>query len=217
MLTRLVVADNHPVIRSGVRTFFKNEHEFEIVGEAVNGEEAVSLCEQLLPDLALLDISMPKMNGIEATRIIKERCPGTKVAVFSSYNNPEYIIHALKSGASAYLLKDEDMDRLPLILKKVLEGESYISPDAEFGVETYRHKMKKEDLVTNLLTSREKEILQCVVEGKTAQEIAHSLKISARTVETHKYNLMKKLNTHDTPSLVRFVLTHPLISGNQSL
>ena len=212
MPLRLIIADNHPIIRSGIRILFQAEKDFEIVGEAVDGEEAIALCEELSPDLVLLDISMPNVNGLEATRVIKEKRPEIKIAVFSSYNNPEYVTHALEAGASAYLLKDEDMDKLPPILKAVAQGDTYVSKETEAGVDAYRQDMQEQKSLSSLLTSREKEILQLIVDGQSTKEVAFDLKISARTAETHKYNIMQKLNTHDIATLVRFAITHQLVT-----
>ncbi|MBF0280045.1 MAG: response regulator transcription factor [SAR324 cluster bacterium] len=213
MSLRLVIADNHPIIRSGIRMLFQAEADFEIVGEATDGKEAIALCEQLLPHLVLLDISMPNLNGIEAARKIKKMMPQIKIAIFSSYNNPEYITHALEAGASAYLLKDEDMDKLAPILKSVADGDTYVSKETEEGVSTYRKNMQEHESIANLLTGREKEILQLIVNGQSTKEIAFDLKISARTAETHKYNIMQKLKTHDIATLVRFAITHQLIKA----
>ncbi|MBF0288843.1 MAG: response regulator transcription factor [SAR324 cluster bacterium] len=212
MSLRLVIADNHPIIRSGIRMLFQQAHGFEIVGEAEDGLDAMQLCEQLSPDLVMLDVSMPKMNGIEAARVIKEKCPDTKIAIFSSYTNPEYITYAFEAGASAYLLKDEDMDKLPPILRAIANGETYVSQEAKDSVTAYQVDMKKQASLESLLTTREKQILQRIVDGKTTKEIAYELDISARTAETHKYNIMQKLNTHDIATLVRFAIAHQLVS-----
>lgn len=213
MTIRIIFADNHPIIRSGIRMIFQNESDFEIVGEAIDGKEALALCEEKVPDLALLDVSMPEMNGIEATIAIKEKFPQIKIAIFSSHNNPAYVTHAMEAGASAYLLKDEDMDKLPPILKSVADGKEYVSSETEEGVDAYRKTTEEQASLSGMLTGREKEILQLIVDGQTTKEVAFELNISARTAETHKYNIMQKLETHDIASLVRFAIKNNLVSG----
>jgi DNA-binding NarL/FixJ family response regulator len=213
----ILIADDHALIRSGITQLLQSFKDLVIVGEAEDGDEAVEMTETLKPDVVMIDITMPRMNGIEATKIIRERFPKTRVLVLTMHESDEYIFHILKSGAGGYMLKNSGKDELAAAVRAVAKGEKVFSPRvSEIMVEGY---LKKADGETRPspktdipLTKREKEILSLVAEGMTNQEIADRLFISPRTVDTHRTNMMQKLDIHDVATLVRYAVEHGLVS-----
>lgn len=207
---RILLADDHSVVRRGFAMILTAQPEMEVVGEARNGREAVERAEKLQPDLVVMDVSMPELNGIEGTRRITELCPRTRILALSMHRDAVYVREILRAGARGYLVKDADDDALLDAVRAVANGEGYLSPAvADAVLDDYRRH------VTNpidLLTSREREVLQLIAEGKTNKEIAGILNLSVYTVEAHRGRIMEKLNLHSTGDLVRFAVRNGLIS-----
>ncbi|MBN1573502.1 MAG: response regulator transcription factor [Deltaproteobacteria bacterium] len=213
--TRIVIAEDHTILREGLKALISSHPEFEIAGEAKDGAEAIRSVNDVRPDLVLMDLSMPKMSGMSAIVEIKKRCPETKILVLTIHNMEEYILEALRAGANGYILKDADHKELFLAIKTVLEGKSFLSPSVSKKViEGYLEGKKsiKTDTSWETLTQREREILKLIAEGYKNKEIANLLFISAKTVEKHRANLMKKLDIHNVQSLTAFAIERGLIS-----
>jgi two-component system, NarL family, response regulator NreC len=218
---RILLADDHPLVRSGLIKLLEPFKEFIIIGEACDGEEAVALTKKLEPEVVVIDLSMPKLSGIEATKIIRKNFPAVKVLVLTMYDNEEYVYQILKSGAGGYLLKSSGRDELAAAIHAVARGDRFFSARvSEIMTEAYLRKSEIRDGISLSsddlpLTKREKEVLQFIAGGFNNSQIAEKLFISARTVETHRTNIMQKLNIHDAANLVRFALskTQKPISG----
>jgi two-component system response regulator NreC len=206
---RILLADDHAVVRKGFRMIVSAESDMEVVGEAANGRQAVEEAARLKPDVAVMDVTMPELNGIEATRRIAEVSPRTRVLALSMHKDAVYVREILRAGARGYLLKDSlDTDLLAAI-RAVARGEGYLSPAVSDAVlNDYRRHVTDP---IDLLTSREREVLQLIAEGKTNKEIAASLRLSVYTVEAHRGRVMEKLNLHSTGELVRFAIRNGLI------
>lgn len=213
---RVVLADDHVLVRAGVRKLLESMPGIEVVGEADDGLAVLALVEQLKPDLALIDIAMPQLNGLEAmVRLLKAR-PETKVLILSMHQNEEYVRQALRGGASGYLLKDAAPTELDLAIDAIRRGETYLSPAVTKGVLTdYVHRLRSDEAQGDRLTPRQREVLQLVARGQSTKEIARSLDLSIKTVETHRSQLMKQLDIHDVTGLVRYALRAGLISSDQ--
>ncbi len=210
---RILLADDHPLVRSGLVKLLEPYKEFVVVGEASDGEEAVAMTTKLEPDVVVIDLSMPKLSGVEATKIIEKNNPSTKVLVLTMHDSEEYVYQILKSGAGGYVLKNSSRDELAAAIRAVAKGEKFFSPRvSEIMVEAYLRKAEKreespledKDLP---LTKREKEILFYIADGLSNTQIAEKLFISPRTVDTHRTNIMQKLDIHDAANLVRFALS----------
>ncbi len=206
---RILLADDHAVVRQGFRMILGAQPDMEIVGEAGNGREAVELAEQLRPDIVVMDVAMPELNGIEATRRLAASAPQTRVVALSMHKDSVYVREILRAGARGYLLKDSGAADLVSAVRAVAAGEGYISPAVSNAVlDDYRRH------VTNpidLLSSREREVLQMLAEGKTNKEIAGVLNLSVYTVDAHRGRIMEKLNVHSINELVRFAVRNGLI------
>jgi two-component system response regulator NreC len=206
---RILLADDHAVVRQGFKMILSAEKDMEIVGEAGNGREAVEQAEQLRPDIVVMDVAMPELNGIEATRRLAASMPHTRVIALSMHKDSVYVREVLRAGARGYLLKDSGAGDLVSAIRAVASGESYLSPAVSNAVlDDYRRH------VTNpidLLTSREREVLQMLAEGKTNKEIAVVLNLSVYTVDAHRGRIMEKLNVHSINELVRFAVRNGLI------
>jgi two-component system response regulator NreC len=207
--TRILLVDDHAVVRQGFKMILDAQSDMEIVGEAANGREAVELAAQLSPDIVVMDVAMPELNGIEATRRVIASDPHIRVIALSMHKDSVYVREILRAGARGYLLKDSGADDLVKAIRAVAGGESYLSPAVSNAVlDDYRKH------VTNpidLLTSREREVLQMLAEGKTNKEIAVVLNLSVYTVDAHRGRIMEKLNLHSINELVRFALRNGLI------
>jgi DNA-binding NarL/FixJ family response regulator len=207
--TRILLVDDHAVVRQGFKMILDAQSDMEIVGEAANGREAVELAAQLNPDIVVMDVAMPELNGIEATRRVIASDPHVRVIALSMHKDSVYVREILRAGARGYLLKDSGADDLVKAIRAVAGGESYLSPAVSNAVlDDYRKH------VTNpidLLTSREREVLQMLAEGKTNKEIAVVLNLSVYTVDAHRGRIMEKLNLHSINELVRFALRNGLI------
>ncbi|MDJ0828714.1 MAG: response regulator transcription factor [Desulfobacterales bacterium] len=211
---RLVIAEDHTILREGLRALLASDSNLQIVGEAEDGREAIQCVEKLLPDLLLIDLSMPKINGIAAIKDVKKRYPQTKIAVLTVHKAEEYILAALQAGAEGYILKDATHDELLIAIRHVLDGQTYLSPGiSKKIIEGYlENKTSAEiDPAWNRLTQREREILKMIAEGYKNKEVAETLCISLKTVEKHRANLMKKLDLHNTAELTVFALEKGLV------
>lgn len=211
---RIVIAEDHTILREGLRALLSSYSDFEIVGEAIDGRDAIQCAEKHMPDLILMDLSMPRMNGMEAIREVKKRCPQTKILALTVHSTEEYILTALRAGADGYVLKDDASAQLVMAIKNTLMGKTYLSPGvSEKVVEGYLEGKKtlKTKTAWDTLTAREREILKLIAEGYKNKEIADLLCISAKTVEKHRSNLMSKLNLHNTSALTAFAMEKGLI------
>ena len=212
--SRIVIAEDHTIIREGLRSLLSSDPDFEIIGEAENGLQAMQYVETLRPDLVLMDISMPQMDGLEAIRRIREHSPDTKILVLTVHKNEEYILATLQAGADGYALKYVSHAELVSAIKTVLRGETYLSPAVSqvvLGGYLAGKKAIKRRSSMDSLTPREKEILQLVADGYKNREIAERLYISVKTAETHRSNLMKKLDLHSAAALTAFAIENRII------
>ena len=207
--TRILLVDDHALVRQGFKMILGAQADMEIVGEAGNGREAIHLAEELRPDIVVMDVAMPELNGIEATRRLLASLPHTRVIALSMHKDSVYVRETLRAGARGYLLKDSPAGDLVTAVRSVASGESYLSPAVSNAVlDDYRRH------VTNpidLLTTREREVLQMLAEGKTNKEIAVVLNLSVYTVDAHRGRIMEKLNLHSINELVRFAVRNGLI------
>jgi DNA-binding NarL/FixJ family response regulator len=209
---RIVLAEDHALVRAGIRALLEKIPGVEILAEVNDGLEAIKTANTTHPDLVLMDIAMKGLNGLEATaRIIKEGL-GTRVIILSMYATEEYFQQALQAGASGYLLKDADRGELELAIKTVSRGEQYLTPAvAKYAMDAYLQRTEGEISPLAKLSPRQREILQLVSEGKTTKDIAQRLNLSVRTVESHRADIMDRLDIHDVPGLVRFAIQTGLI------
>ncbi|MDR3570314.1 MAG: response regulator transcription factor [Syntrophobacteraceae bacterium] len=214
-IKRIVIAEDHTILREGLRMLLSSNPGFEVVGEAQDGLEAIRLVDSLKPDLILMDLSMPRMNGGGAIPEIKKQSPSTKILVLTVHKTEEHILTALKTGADGYILKDATHGELMLALENIFSGKSYLSPGiSEKVIEGYLEGRKniKASSTWDSLTQREREILKMIAEGYRNKDIANYLCISAKTVEKHRANLMKKLDLHSASSLTAFAMEKGLIT-----
>jgi len=213
--SRIVIAEDHTILREGLRSLLSSDPNFEIIGEAEDGREAIRCVEKFKPDLILMDLSMPRMNGMEAISEIKKRFKETKILVLTVHKTEEYILATLKAGADGYILKDSTHAELKMAVKNVLSGKQYISPGiSEKVIEGYLEGRKtlKTRTAWETLTQREREILKLIAEGYKNKEIADALCISVKTVEKHRANLMEKLNLHNAQALTTYAIEKGLVS-----
>jgi RNA polymerase sigma factor (sigma-70 family) len=207
--TRILLADDHQVVRRGFGLILSAQPGWEIVGEAANGREAVELTERLQPDLVVMDVSMPELNGIEATRRIAEFAPRCRILALSMHRDAVYVREILRAGAHGYLLKDASDQDLVDAVRAVSNGQGYLSPAVSDAVLSDYRKHVTDPI--DLLTSREREVLQLIAEGKTNKEIAQDLNLSVYTVDSHRSRIMEKLNLHSANELIRFAIRNGLI------
>ncbi|HZT39258.1 MAG TPA: response regulator transcription factor [Bryobacteraceae bacterium] len=208
-MIRVFLADDHTMVRQGFRLILSSQPDIEIVGEAGNGREAVELAEKLHPDVIVMDVAMPELNGIEATRRLAASSPRSRVLALSMHKDSVYVREILRAGARGYLLKDSIDSDLVNAVRAVARGDGYLSPGVSDAVLSDYRRHVTDPL--DLLTSREREVLQLIAEGKTNKEIATSLKLSVYTVDAHRGRIMEKLNLHSTGELVRFAVRNGLI------
>ena len=210
---KIVIAEDHTILRQGLRALLSSNPVFEVVGEAEDGRAAVRSVETLSPDLLLMDLSMPRMTGMEAITEIKKRSPATKIVVLTIHKDEEYILSALKAGADGYVLKDAGQDELRTAVKNVLAGKRYLSPDISEKVIGGYLEGKRALKATpwDTLTQREREVLKLIAEGYTNKKVAEYLFISLKTVEKHRSNLMRKLDLHNTAALTAFAMEKGII------
>jgi DNA-binding NarL/FixJ family response regulator len=213
---RVVFADDHEVVRTGLRTLFEETEECLLVGEAGDGEQAIQLIARKKPDVAILDISMPKINGLEVARIVKEKHPEVRVLILTMYEDEGYVKEMVRAGADGYVVKNADKKEIITAVRMVASGERFFSPTiSKLMIEGFIKKASTGDTKSDSdirLTKREIEILSFVAEGLTSREIADKLFLSLNTINTHRTNIMKKLNIHDTAGLVKYALQNGLAS-----
>lgn len=212
---RILIADDHPLIRSGLRALLEREGEFEVIGEASDGYEAIELAAHLKPDVAMLDVGMPRLNGIDAAQHISERIAGVRIILVSMHSDEAYVLRALKSGARGYLLKASPEADVLTAVRAIAAGNAYFSPKiTKLLVQEYVNEVRRRGVEDSydLLSIREKEILQLLVAGKTNREIADMLHISVSTVETHRTNVFQKLGVHNLPELILYAVRKGLVS-----
>lgn len=209
----IVLADDHQIVRRGLRVLLEAETDFCIVGEAANGLEAITLAERLRPSVLVIDIMMPDLNGLEATRHIKDRLPETRVVVLSMHTNEAYVFQALKNGAEGYVLKDSSETDIVQAVREVLAGRRYLSPQlSQQAIAVYIEKAPNSEISSyDALTTRERGVLQLAAQGYTSRQIANRLCLSPRTVETHRTNLIRKLGLKTQTDLIRYALRHGII------
>ena len=211
---KVVLADDHAVVRAGICTMLASLGGIEIVGQASNGRDALALVAQHLPNLLMCDISMPEMNGLETTRRVLKEFPNVRVIMLSMHTSEEYVWQALKAGATGYLIKDTDPAELDLAIKSVLAGKTFLTPNvSKQVVNTYMQRLENDATATDVLTPRQREILQLIAEGKALKEIARLLNLSVKTIETHRTMLMDRLNIRDTAGLVKYAMRMGMISS----
>jgi two-component system response regulator NreC len=214
-MTRILVADDHGIIRAGLRLLLERDKDMQVAGEAADGREAVRLAAELQPDIVIIDIGMPLLNGIDATAQILRETPDFGVIILSMHADESYIMRALNAGAKGYLLKDSADDDLPKAVRTVAEGRPFFSPViAKTLLEDYVRLMREHRVQDSyeLLTEREREVLQLLAEGKSNKEVASLLGLSPYTVESHRNNLMQKLNLHNTADIVLYAVRKAIIS-----
>ncbi len=211
---RILLADDHTIIRSGLRLLLEKEADWKVVAEAGDGREAVEMVAKYHPSVAILDIGMPQLNGIEATRRIAEREPRTQVVILSMHSDEGYVLRALKAGARAYILKNSAEADLIRAVQSVAEGKSFFSPAiSKLLLEDYVRQIREKEVEDSydLLTPREREVLQLLAEGKSNKEVAAILDLSAHTVDTHRGNILQKLNLHGIPELILYAVRKGII------
>lgn len=211
---RIMIVENHALLRAGLKMILEREREFEVIAESDNGHHAIQLAVRLAPDLVLMDLNMPGMNGIEATRAIKMRVPDTKVLILTMHKTDEYIHESLKAGADGYLLKDAMPSEFNTAVHSLLNGKNYLSPDvSERVVKGYLRPGGSAGVNSawDMLTDRERVVLRLVAEGRSNKLIAEYLCLSVKTVEKHRSNLMRKLDLHNASSLTAYAIEKGLV------
>ena len=215
MPIRVVLADDHVLIRAGLRALLHSLPNIEVIAEASDGHEAVEVIARHQPDVVIMDIGMPGLNGVDSTRRIVKQFPGTRVVILSMHANEEYVGRALEAGAMGYLLKGAEPAELELVFKAVMRGETYLSPSiAKHLVQDYLSHRKEKTQPLPDLTARQREVLQLIAEGCSTKDIANKLKLSVKTVDTHRSELMHRLDIHDVAGLVRYAIRVGLVKSD---
>lgn len=213
-MIRVVIADDHNLVRQGIRALLEKEDYIQVIGEAATGQEAINLAKSLKPDVVVMDIVMPRMDGTQATEHILSLDTPTEVIILSMHSDTILAQQLLRQGVKGYLLKDSIAEELPLAIRFASQGRVYLSPAISDSVLTTLMMPQPEEIpvsLGDLLTPREREVLQLIAEGYTNSAIAEALTISVKTVEKHRANLMAKLDVHDLPTLIRVAIKHGLI------
>jgi two-component system response regulator NreC len=212
--TRILIVDDHPLVRGGLRSLLERTGEFKVVGEGADGYEAIELATLHIPDVILLDVAMPRLSGTDAAQYIREKLPSAGVIVISMHADESYVLRALKSGVRGYLLKASPESEILSAVRAVASGQAYFSPAiTKMLVEEYVSEMRRRGVEDSydLLTFREKEIMQLLVSGKNNREISSLLNVSVPTVETHRNNIFQKLNVHSLPELILYAVRKGLV------
>jgi DNA-binding NarL/FixJ family response regulator len=217
---RVLLADDHHLVRAGIRALLQNLPDVEIVAEAGNGQDALAALIRSKPDIALVDISMPGLNGLELAARASRDVPDTRIVILSVHGDASHVAQALRAGAKGYLVKDAAADELPILIRSVMRGETYLSPSiSRHVVEGFLGRSSalppESTDAPALLTSRQREILQLVAEGRSTKEIAQLLELSVKTVETHRAQIMERLDIHDLAGLVRYAVRAGLVSSER--
>ena len=210
---RLLLADDHPVVREGIRSCLANHDRLEIVGEAIDGKDAINKAKELVPDIVLMDINMPTMNGLKATEELRQKLPKIKVLILTVHSNKEYALQMIRSGARGYVLKDSSPKELIQAIESVYHGDAFFSPEvARLVLNDYVAKASRIDSAPAAeLSEREREVLALIAKGCTSKQIAAQLGVSIRTAESHRENIMRKLNIHNVAGLTRFAISKGII------
>ncbi len=212
-MIRILLADDHKIIREGLQSLLEKEDGMEVVGFAENGRTAVKLANKFKPDVIIMDISMPDLNGIDATKQILSEMPEIKVIALSTYSDRRFVVGMIKAGVSGYLLKDCAFEELAGAIKTVIKGQTYLSPGiASTVVKSIKDRLLKDEApgLISILTDREREVLQLISEGKSTKEIASSLNVSVKTIETHRQKIMSKLNVRSIAELTKLAVKEGL-------
>ena len=215
MNSRILLVDDHKIMREGIRSLLSEEPDMEVVGEADNGREAVQLAKRLRPDLVVMDVSMPELNGIEATRQILAEMEGVKVLALSMHRDPRFVAGVLEAGAKGYMVKDCTAAELTSVIRLVAQGKTYLSPEVtDLVVKGFVGRLNQDvsHPPASVLSPREREVLQLLAEGYKAKEVAESLHLGVKTVETHRRNLMEKLDIDNLVDLIRYALREGVTS-----
>lgn len=211
MSIKVLVADDHKVVREGLRTLIEKQPGMEVIAEAENGRMALKLIKKLSPDIAIMDIAMPDLNGIEATRQIVAEAPGTKVIALSMHSDRQFVTRMMSAGASGYLLKDCAFEEVARAIRSVMARQTYLSPEiVSIVVKAFLRRSEPSDSMLSVISPREREVLQLIAEGKTTKQIALRLHISAKTVDTHRRNIMDKLDIHSIAELTKYAIREGL-------
>lgn len=210
---RILLADDHALVRAGIRSLLEDLPGIQVIAEASEGREALHLIEMLAPDIVLMDIAMPGLNGLEATARVVEEFPQVRVIILSVHAREEYVLRALRAGAAGYLLKNASPTELEFAITAVARGETYLSPEVSKHVTEYVRRVDSEASSSlERLTPRQREVLQLIAEGHTTQEIAHLLNISLKTADMHRTQLMERLDIHDVVRLVHYAIRMGLVT-----
>lgn len=211
---KILLADDHRILRSGLRELLGQKTSFEVVAEAENGREAIKLCRKLLPNIVIMDITMPDLNGMDATRQITEECPATKVIILSVHSEQRFVAEVIKAGASGYILKDCDFNEIISAIAAVNSGRIYLCSRIATVVRNdyLKHLTHAETESSSALTAREREVLQLIAEGKSTKEIAFSFNLSVKTIEAHRQRIMEKLEIRNIAELTKYAIREGLTS-----
>lgn len=208
---KIILADDHKLMREGLKSLLNQQSDISVVAQADNGREAVQLAERMDPDVVVMDVSMPDLNGIDATRQILARAPRTRIIALSMHSDRQFVVEMLRAGATGYIVKDSAFEELATAIRTVARGQNYLAPKiGKFSVEDLSPDFQDQPLVAPRLTDREREVLQLIAEGKGTKEVAAELHLSTKTVETHRQHLMDKLDIYSVAELTKYAIREGL-------